>query len=251
MLKATRALISVYDKREIVDFASGLTQLGIEILSTGGTYRKLQEAGLAVVPVSDVTEFPEILGGRVKTLHPRIHGGILADRSLASHASDLSDHSIAPIDLVVVNLYPYEETAGDPSKSFEQIVEMIDIGGPGMVRAAAKNHSGVVVVVDPDDYPQVLAALEEGEGTVPETLRRQLALKAFGHTQAYDAAIASWFEAQLGSGDEVYPTRLSLDLRKDFEPRYGENPHQSAALYHHAGGDGVFGGFELLDGKEL
>ncbi len=251
MLKATRALISVYDKREIVDFARGLRELGVEILSTGGTFRQLEQAGLTVVPVADVTKFPEILGGRVKTLHPRIHGGILADRSQASHAAELREHSISPIDLVVVNLYPFEETVKDPEKGFQQIIEMIDIGGPCMVRAAAKNHAGVIVVVDPEDYPQVLAALEEGQGTVPDSLRRQLALKAFRHTQAYDRAISTWLEAQMEPAESLYPPRLTLDLRKDFEPRYGENPHQAAALYHLTGGEGVFGGFEQLQGKEL
>ena len=251
MLKATRALISVYDKREIVDFARGLSELGIEILSTGGTYRQLEQAGLTVVPVADVTGFPEILGGRVKTLHPRIHGGILADRSRASHATELSEHSIAPIDLVVVNLYPFRETVSDPDKSFEEIVEMIDIGGPCMVRAAAKNHAGVVVVVDPGDYPQILAALEEGDGQVPDTLRRQLALKAFRHTQAYDTSIASWLDSHSESEDGQHASHLALDLSKDFEPRYGENPHQSAAVYHFTGGEGVFGGFQQLQGKEL
>jgi phosphoribosylaminoimidazolecarboxamide formyltransferase/IMP cyclohydrolase len=251
MLKATRALISVYDKSEVVEFARGLTGLEIEILSTGGTFRQLQEHDIPVIPVANVTGFPEILGGRVKTLHPRIHGGILADRSRASHASELSEHNIAPIDLVVVNLYPFRETASDPSMSYEQVVEMIDIGGPCMVRAAAKNHMGVVVVVDPEDYPQVLAALEEGDGQVPDSLRKHLAIKAFRHTQGYDAAIASWLENQLGETVAEFPGHLFLDLEKDFEPRYGENPHQSAALYHRAGGPGVFGGFEQLHGKEL
>ena len=251
MLKATRALISVYDKSDVVEFAHGLTRLGIEILSTGGTYRQLQENDVPVLPVADVTGFPEILGGRVKTLHPRIHGGILADRAKASHVSELSEHDIAPIDLVVVNLYPFRQTAGDPSKGYEQVVEMIDIGGPCMVRAAAKNHLGVVVVVDPEDYPQVLAALEEGEGRVPDSLRKHLAIKAFRHTQAYDAAIGTWLEGQISPSDSGYPTHLALDLEKDFEPRYGENPHQPAALYRLAGGPGVFGGFEQLHGKEL
>jgi len=251
MLKATRALISVYDKSEVVEFARGLVRLGIEILSTGGTYRQLNEDGVPVIPVAEVTGFPEILGGRVKTLHPRIHGGILADRARASHASELSEHNITPIDLVVVNLYPFRATASDQSMSYEQVVDMIDIGGPCMVRAAAKNHMGVVVVVDPEDYPQVLAALEEADGQVPDSLRKRLAIKAFRHTQGYDAAIASWLEHQVGETDAGFPGHLLLDLEKDFEPRYGENPHQAAALYHRAGGSGVFGGFEQLHGKDL
>ena len=251
MLKATRALISVYDKSEVVEFARGLADLEIEILSTGGTFRQLEENNIPVVPVAEVTGFPEILGGRVKTLHPRIHGGILADRSQASHAAELNEHNIGRIDLVVVNLYPFRATASDPSMGYERIVEMIDIGGPCMVRAAAKNHMGVVVVVDPADYTQVLAALEEGGGQVPESLRKRLAIKAFRHTQEYDAAIASWLETQVGEPDSGFPGHLFLDLEKDFEPRYGENPHQKAALYHQAGRSGVFGGFEQLHGKEL
>ncbi len=251
MLKAARALISVYDKRNIETFAEGLAGLDIEILSTGGTFRILEAAGVPVTPVSEVTGFPEILGGRVKTLHPRIHGGILADRGQASHVAQLSEHGIAPIDLVVVNLYPFQETAGDASKGYTQVVEMIDIGGPCMIRAAAKNHSGVVVVVDPEDYPQVLAALEEGEGHVPESLRRRLAIKAFRHTQAYDAAIAGWLEEQTGDVDTAFSPHRIIDLEKEFEPRYGENPHQPAAVYRVLGGAGIFGGFEQLQGKEL
>jgi len=250
-LKATRALISVYDKREVVDLARGLTRLGIDLLSTGGTFRQLEGAGIPVTQVADVTGFPEILGGRVKTLHPRIHGGILADRSRASHVTELREHSIAPIDLVIVNLYPFRETATNQDMTYGQVIEMIDIGGPCMVRAAAKNHFGVVAVVDPDDYPQVLAALEEGSGGVPESLRRRLAIKAFRHTQAYDAAIATWLESQAEDSEHRHPGHFFLDLEKEFEPRYGENPHQTAALYSTAGGPGVFGGFQQLHGKEL
>ena len=250
MLKVTRALLSVYDKRGLVDLARGLQGLGVELLSTGGTRRRLEEEGLGVVPVADVTGFPEILGGRVKTLHPAIHGGILADRSRSAHAKELAEHGIAPIDLAVANLYPFRETAGDRDKADEEIIEMIDIGGPCMVRAAAKNYRGVLVVVDPDDYPQVLAALEEGEGEVPEGLRRRLAVKAFRHTQAYDAAIAEWLGAA-GEQGEALPRRLLLDLERSAELRYGENPHQRAALYRTQGGPGVFGGFQQLQGKEL
>ena len=251
MLKASRALISVYDKRNVVDFAEGLTRMGIEILSTGGTRKTLDGAGIGVVPVSDLTGFPEILGGRVKTLHPLIHGGILADRGRAGHVAELRDHGIPPIDLVIVNLYPFRETAQGEGVGFEKVIEMIDIGGPCMVRAAAKNHQGVVVVVDPDDYPQVLAALEEGDGIVPESIRRRLAIKAFRHTQAYDAAIAEWLEGQVGDGGAFFPRHVLVDLEKEFEPRYGENPHQRAALYRSLGAAGVLGGFEQLQGKEL
>jgi phosphoribosylaminoimidazolecarboxamide formyltransferase/IMP cyclohydrolase len=250
MLKANRALVSVYDKRGLVEFVRGLTELGIEILSTGGTKAALEAERIPVLPVAGVTGSPEILSGRVKTLHPAIHGGILADRERASHLKELNEHSITPIDLVVVNLYPFRETVASGA-SFEKVVEMIDIGGPSMVRGAAKNHHGVVVVVDPDDYPQVLAALEEGDRRVPDSLRRSLAIKAFRHTQAYDAAIAQWLEEETGDGEALFLRHSVLDLDKEFEPRYGENPHQQAALFSVSGGHGVFGGFEQLQGKEL
>lgn len=251
MLKANRALISVYDKRGVVDLAAGLADLGIELISTGGTYRELEAAGIPVIPVAEVTGFPEILDGRVKTLHPHIHGGILADRSRAAHLSQLRKHSISLVDVVVVNLYPFQETVANAATSFVEAVEMIDIGGPCMVRAAAKNHQGVVVVVDPDDYPQVLAALEEGDREVPTKLRRRLALKAFRHTQSYDAAIATWLESQIEDTESEFPGHRFLDLEKEFEPRYGENPHQRAALYRMVGSAGIFGGFEQLHGKDL
>jgi phosphoribosylaminoimidazolecarboxamide formyltransferase/IMP cyclohydrolase len=201
--------------------------------------------------VAELTGFPEILDGRVKTLHPRIHGAILADRAKSSHVAQLRDHGISPIDLVAVNLYPFRETAADASRSPEQVIDMIDIGGPCMVRAAAKNYRGVVVVVDPDDYPQVLAALEEGNGLVPERLRQRLAIKAFRHTQSYDAAISAWLESQADRPAEPFASRVALELEKEFVPRYGENPHQRAALYRLADGKGIFGGFEQLQGKEL
>ena len=253
MLPIQRALVSVYDKSGLVELARGLTALGIEILSTGGTKRALEEAGLPVTPVDQVTEHPEILGGRVKTLHPRIHGGILADRSRARHLTELQEHRIQPIDLVICNLYPFQDTVESGAVDTE-IVEMIDIGGPTMIRAAAKNFNSVTVVVDPGDYPQIQAALEDGDKQVPEALRRALALKAFRHTQTYDASIATWLEGQLqGSGGDagLFQRRLSIDLALDFEPRYGENPHQPAAVYRQLGGRGVLGGFEQLQGKQL
>ncbi len=188
------ALLSVADKRGLAELAAGLARLGVEVISTGGTQRALAEQGLRVKAVADVTGFPEILEGRVKTLHPRIHGGILADRSKPSHLAQLEEHDIEPIDLVVVNLYPFGRTVASPDASFAEAIEMIDIGGPSMVRAAAKNHAHVAVVVDPDDYPEVLAALERG--ALDEALRRRLATKAFRHTQAYDAAIAAWLSAR-------------------------------------------------------
>jgi phosphoribosylaminoimidazolecarboxamide formyltransferase/IMP cyclohydrolase len=251
MLKAQRALLSVYDKRGLVEFARGLVDLGIELLSTGGTAKVLADNGLPVVRVSEVTGHPEILGGRVKTLHPRIHGGILADRQQSSHLAELREHGINPIDLVAVNLYPFRETAGREGVSFEEVVESIDIGGPTMVRAAAKNHQGVAIVVDPDDYPQVLAALENSDRVVPETLRRQLAIKAFRHTESHDSAISEWLDQEAANTQDAFPPHLHLDLKRQMEPRYGENPHQQAALYRVLGGAGVLGGFEQLQGKEL
>ncbi|HEX3131166.1 MAG TPA: bifunctional phosphoribosylaminoimidazolecarboxamide formyltransferase/IMP cyclohydrolase [Thermoanaerobaculia bacterium] len=243
MLKARRALVSVYDKRGLEDFARGLARLGVEIVSTGGTLKFLREKDIPVTAVSDVTGFPEILDGRVKTLHPRIHGGILADRSVDAHLDQIREHGIDRIDLVAVNLYPFRETLASGA-SFEQTLEMIDIGGPAMVRAAAKNFRGVAVVVDPADYSEVLAALESGSGVVPEEIRRRLAAKAFQHTQSYDAAVAGWL------GGET-PARLSLELDRTMELRYGENPHQSGAVYATVGKRGVLGGFEQLQGKEL
>ncbi len=258
MLNAKRALLSVSDKSGLADFGRGLADLGIELLSTGGTFKHLEDAGVPVTKVSEVTGSPEILDGRVKTLHPRIHGGILADRSRSSHLSELREHGIEPIDLVVVNLYPFRETAAAPDATYGDIVEMIDIGGPCMLRAAAKNHQGVVVVVDPADYPQILTALQEGEGTVPESLRQSLALKGFRHTQAYDTAIARWLEEQLRSEDNVdttYPEALTLELAREMVPRYGENPHQRAAVYRDTARGGILGnaeaGFQQLQGKEL
>jgi phosphoribosylaminoimidazolecarboxamide formyltransferase/IMP cyclohydrolase len=254
MQPARRALISVFDKTGLAELAEGLARLGVEILSTGGTLKALREQGLAVTAVSDVTGFPEILGGRVKTLHPRIHGGILAKRSEEAHAAELAAHGIEPIDLVIVNLYPFRQTVASGA-SFEQAIEMIDIGGPTMVRAAAKNFHGVAVVVDPADYPAVLAALEaaeEGVGVVPEALRRRLAVKAFQHTESYDAAIAEWLGGTVQEkGDGGFPARLQVDLERTMELRYGENPHQGGAVYARTGGGGVLGGFRQLQGKEL
>lgn len=250
MLPIQRALISVFDKDGLEEFARGLSTMGIEILSTGGTMRFLQDAGIPVVPVADFTGHPEILGGRVKTLHPRIHGGILADRSRAGHLTEMQEHGIGPIDMVVVNLYPFQQTVASGAP-FEEVVEMIDIGGPTMIRAGAKNFRGVTVVVDPSDYSQILVALEDGERQVPEPVRRGLALKAFRHTQTYDAAIASWLERQSGEAENLFPRHHFVNLTQEMRPRYGENPHQDAALYSVVGEHGIFGGMEALQGKEL
>ncbi len=259
MLPVRRALLSVSDKAGLLELARRLTRLGIEILSTGGTARFLAEAGVPVVAVSQVTGFPEILDGRVKTLHPLIHGGILADRSRAAHLHELAEHGITPIDLVVVNLYPFAATV-EAQVSYEETVEMIDVGGPTMVRAAAKNHQGMAVVVDPADYPGILAALESGGRVISLAERQRLAAKAFRHSRDYDAAIAAWFERQLppaepanefASGPQGFPTELRLELVQVLAPRYGENPHQRAAVYAPRGGTGLLGGFEQIQGKEL
>jgi phosphoribosylaminoimidazolecarboxamide formyltransferase/IMP cyclohydrolase len=233
-----RALLSVSDKRGIEAFAAGLVELGYEIVSTGNTARTLAAAGIPVRPVSDVTGFPEILGGRVKTLHPAIHAGILARRDDPGHMAALDVHGIAPIDIVAVNLYPFSETIARPDVSFAEAIEQIDIGGPAMVRAAAKNHESVLVVVSPDDYDPVLTALR-AEAVTPD-LRRRLAARAFAHTAAYDAAIAAYLS------DEPFPETLPLAFHKAQDLRYGENPHQRAALY---GAFHTF--FEQLHGREL
>jgi phosphoribosylaminoimidazolecarboxamide formyltransferase / IMP cyclohydrolase len=248
MLPARRALVSVFDKTGLEELARGLARLGIEMVSTGGTLKFLQEKGIPVTAVSDVTGFPEILDGRVKTLHPKVHGGILANRSEDAHLKALDQHGIDRIDLVVVNLYPFRETVARGA-SFADTVEMIDIGGPTMVRAAAKNAAGVAVVVDPEDYSRIVAALEEGRGVIPESLRRELAVKAFRHTASYDVAISEWLAAQ-GSGDAFAEVK-TLELRREMTLRYGENPHQGGAVYSVEGGPGVFGGFQALQGKEL
>jgi phosphoribosylaminoimidazolecarboxamide formyltransferase/IMP cyclohydrolase len=247
MLSARRALISVFDKTGLEDLARGLTRLGIEIVSTGGTLKFLEDKEIPVTAVSGVTGFPEILDGRVKTLHPKIHGGILANRAEPGHLEALAEHGIDRVDLVVVNLYPFRETVARGA-SFEETVEMIDVGGPTMVRAAAKNFGGVAVVVDPADYPAVLAALEEGNGIVPVPLRRRLALKAFQETAAYDAAISEWLAGQT---ENRFPDRKTVGLRREMVLRYGENPHQQSAVYAEGAGAGVFGGFKALQGKEL
>jgi phosphoribosylaminoimidazolecarboxamide formyltransferase / IMP cyclohydrolase len=247
MLPVRRALISVFDKTGLEELARGLTRLGVEIVSTGGTLKSLEEKGIPVTAVSGVTGFPEILDGRVKTLHPKIHGGILANRAVPGHLDALSEHGIDRIDLVVVNLYPFSETVARGA-SFEETVEMIDVGGPTMVRAAAKNFGGVAVVVDPADYGAVLAALEQGDGIVSESLRRRLAVKAFQETAAYDAAISEWLAGQT---ENRFPERKVVGLRREMVLRYGENPHQPSAVYSDGSGPGVFGGFTALQGKEL
>ena len=239
-----RALISVSDKRGIVPFAQGLAALGWEMVSTGGTAAALRKAGLAVTTVDQVTGFPEILDGRVKTLHPRIHAGLLARRNIPTHMSTLTEHEIEPFDLVAVNLYPFQATIADPSVSFEDAIENIDVGGPSLLRAAAKNHEHVIVVVDPRDYHEVLDMLRDGE--VPAECRRELAAKVFTHVADYDAAISAY----LTSPEEGLPVRLNLSLERLRGLRYGENPEQRAALYATEEHRGVRD-LRQLQGKEL
>jgi len=238
-----RALISVSDKRGIVDFVRILIEKEFEVISTGGTYELLKQNGLAVKNISQVTNFPEILDGRVKTLHPAVHGGLLARRGDLIHMKTLSDFNITPIDLVAVNLYPFQAVIEKPDASFDEAIENIDIGGPTMLRAAAKNHVSVTVIVDPDDYDMVRGELEHG--TVCADTRRILAAKAFRHTAAYDALIASYLT------EEEFPEKLTLTYERKQELRYGENPHQSAALYSELSADHTLLSAEQLHGKEL
>ena len=224
-IKVRRALLSVSDKTDLLPFAKRLSNSGVELISTGGTAAALRDAGLDVIDVSAVTGFPEMMDGRVKTLHPKVHGGLLALRSNKEHVASMEEHDITAIDLLVVNLYPFEKTVASGA-GFEDCVENIDIGGPAMVRAAAKNHEFVGVVTDPADYERVASAIE-GEGMTPD-LTRALAAKAFAKTASYDAAISSWLNAEQG---EAFPHRMTLSGALGDELRYGENPHQSASLY--------------------
>ncbi|MFP6563414.1 MAG: bifunctional phosphoribosylaminoimidazolecarboxamide formyltransferase/IMP cyclohydrolase [Myxococcota bacterium] len=228
--RVERALLSVFDKTGLIELGRGLVELGIELVASGGTATALREAGLAVVDVAELTQSPEMLGGRVKTLHPRIHGGILARRELAEDRADLESQSIGPIDLVVVNLYPFEATVSKPDVTFAEAIEKIDIGGPSMIRSAAKNQAHVGVLVEPDDYAGVLEELR-AQGGLTETTRRRLALKAFRRTAAYDTAIQSWLAGQ--ADEDVFPEWRGASLPLEQELRYGENPHQRAALYGH------------------
>lgn len=229
MPSVSRVLISVSDKRGVVDLACGLAALGIEMVSTGGTAQALTEAGVPVVPVEDFTGFPEMLDGRVKTLHPHIHAGILHRRDDPGHVRAMNDHGLGPIDLVVVNLYPFEQTVARPDCSFAEAIEHIDIGGPSLLRAAAKNHAAVGVVVDPDDYPQVLTALQTGGLSAEQRL--ELAKKAFRLTARYDAAIADYLGGLGGDKATPFGETTHFHYVKVQDLRYGENPHQRAALY--------------------
>jgi phosphoribosylaminoimidazolecarboxamide formyltransferase/IMP cyclohydrolase len=239
------ALLSVSDKSGLVDFARGLSELGWSLVSTGGTAKALREAGLKARDISEVTQFPEMLDGRVKTLHPAVHGGLLARRDVPAHLDAIKAHGIAPIDLVCVNLYPFREAAAKKNLAAHDVIEQIDIGGPSMLRSAAKNFAAVTVVVDPDDYTRVLEALRNG-GDATE-MRRDLAEKVYAHTASYDAAIAGWFAAQRG---ERFPEKLTLGFERAQSLRYGENPGQAAAFYVERAGSGL-GALKQHGGKEL
>ena len=234
MAGLNKVLISVSDKTDVVKMAKGLAALGSEILSTGGTAQSLREAGLSITDVSKYTGSPEILNGRVKTLHPKIHGGLLGRRSLEPHVEQMKEQGIDPIDVVVVNLYPFEATISKPGCTFDEAIENIDIGGPSMLRSAAKNHEDVLVVVDPTDYDRVLEALQAG--TVSLDLRRELARKVFQHTARYDSLISSYLEKSAGSSSDMkFPTILTVQFEKVEHLRYGENPHQQGAFYREIG----------------
>ncbi|NBU85832.1 MAG: bifunctional phosphoribosylaminoimidazolecarboxamide formyltransferase/inosine monophosphate cyclohydrolase, partial [Verrucomicrobia bacterium] len=245
------ALLSVSDKTGIAEFAQALvSQFGYTLLSTGGTAKLLRDQGIEVTDVSDHTKFPEMMDGRVKTLHPMIHGGLLCLRDNPEHVEAASSHGIEMIDLVVVNLYPFEETVARANVTFDEAIEQIDIGGPSMLRSAAKNHKDVTVVCDPTDYPRVLKSMEAGE--LDSNFRKELALKVFTRTSAYDGAIRSYLATQ-GNQDELdmdsisgFPATLNLEENKVQNLRYGENPHQQAALY-----GGFLDYFDQLQGKEL
>ena len=242
-----RALISVSDKTGIVEFSRELTKLGFEIVSTGGTYNLLKEQGIDVIGISEVTGFPEIMDGRVKTLHPNIHGGLLAVRDKEEHMAALRDLSIQPIDMVVVNLYPFKQTISKENVAFEEAIENIDIGGPSMLRSAAKNHAFVTVVVDASDYSVVLEELKSGD--VSQQTRRKLAAKVFRHTAAYDTLIADYLTKQVG---EEWPEQYTVTFEKVQDLRYGENPHQGAAFYRNPlVAKGTLSSAEQLHGKEL
>ena len=229
LVKVKRALISVSDKSGIAEFASALRDMGVELLSTGGTYRLLQEQGLAVTEVADYTGFPEMMDGRVKTLHPKVHGGILGRRG--QDDAVMSEHGIAPIDMVVVNLYPFAATVADPNCSLEDAIENIDIGGPTMVRAAAKNHPFVNIVVNAGDYAHILSEMQANDGATTLATRFDLAIKAYEHTAAYDGAIANHFGTLVPGGSATFPRTFNTQFHKVQEMRYGENPHQRAAFY--------------------
>ncbi len=252
MAKVTRALISVSNKDGIIDFARSISKLGIEILSTGGTAKMLRDAGVKVKDVSEFTGFPEMLDGRVKTLHPKVHGGLLGIRSNPEHVKQMKQHGIEPIDLVVVNLYPFEQTVAKQGVSFEEAIENIDIGGPTMLRSAAKNHRDVAVVVSPRDYGRVLDEIQK-TGEVSSKTRFELCRTVFLHTARYDSAISAWLDNQVPAEEKTrFPNILTMQFEKVQNLRYGENPHQEAAFYREFGRkEPSVSSAKQLQGKEM
>jgi phosphoribosylaminoimidazolecarboxamide formyltransferase/IMP cyclohydrolase len=242
-MKIRRALVSVHDKTGVVELATGLAGFGVEILSTGGTAKLLRESGVPVRDVADVTGFPEMMDGRVKTLHPKIHGGILARRDVPEHLAALERHGIPPIDLVVVALYPFEQTVAWPGVTAAEVIEQIDVGGPTMIRAAAKNHAAVAVVTDPSQYGAVLDELKRTGGAISDATRERLAQEAFRRTAQYDAAIAAWLRTAQAPTParepDEFPHPLRLEAERALLLKYGENPHQSAAFYRIAGAPAI------------
>ncbi|MBA7633586.1 Bifunctional purine biosynthesis protein PurH [subsurface metagenome] len=249
-MKIKTVLVSVSDKSGVVDFARALAAMGVKIISTGGTAKKLGDAGVSVVGIESVTGFPEMMDGRVKTLHPKIHGALLGLRNKKEHSAAMKKHNIEPIDLVCVNLYPFEETIAKPDCTLEEAIENIDIGGPSMIRSAAKNHKFVTVVTEPGQYERVIEEMQKNGGAVSDELRSDFARIAFGLTASYDAAIAKYLN---GRGAVEYPERVSIALKKDASLRYGENPHQSASFYKLAssGETSVSSAGLLAGGKEM
>jgi phosphoribosylaminoimidazolecarboxamide formyltransferase / IMP cyclohydrolase len=241
-----RALISVSDKTGIIDFARELKHFNVEIISTGGTAKALRDAGIDVRDISDVTGFPEMMDGRVKTLHPRVHGGLLALRDNPDHVAAMHEHGIEPIDMVVVNLYPFAETISRAGVTREEAIEQIDIGGPAMIRSAAKNSSDVAVVVNPSQYPQLIELLRQHAGSIPIPFLQRLATEAFQHTAQYDATVSSY----LAGDAQTLPSTITSTLTKITDLRYGENPHQIAALYQTPAGGGLANA-AILSGKEM
>ena len=246
MKPVKRALISVSDKTGIIDFARALKNFNVEIISTGGTAKALRDAGIEVRDISDVTGFPEMMDGRVKTLHPRVHGGLLALRDNEEHVAAMQQHGIEPIDMVMVNLYPFAETIRREGVTREEAIEQIDIGGPAMIRSAAKNAASVAVIVHPSQYPLLLEELQQHDGSISTPTLQRLAVEAFQQTAQYDAMVSSY----LAGGDGDFPSQITTTLTKLSDLRYGENPHQLAALYKTASGSGLAGA-TILSGKEM
>jgi len=248
--KIQRALVSVSKKDGLIDFVKGLSEMGVEILSTGGTAKLLKDNNIPVIQVSDYTGFPEIMDGRVKTLHPLIHGGLLGRRDNEKHLEEMKKHGIKPIDMVVVNLYPFEDTISKEGVKLDEAIENIDIGGPSMLRSSAKNFQDVAVVVNSDDYEDILAEMEENDGAISYDTKMKLSVKAFKHTARYDSLISKYLESKVEG--EGFPSILNLQFEKITDLRYGENPHQKAAFYENIGlNKGTLSKAKQLHGKEL